>query len=225
MKIKPTTEKTGWWRRETPKRRAEQTSCLLLRAALAVEALRLVVEGGALLDGDEALAAERLAGLGDGREPAAELLHGSSALLLRNDLSLSVRSRGEASYKNIRSFVDSLCTRKDILKGKPYSFPSHVLDTVVLFSREDTFVSKLSMRVGPDSLLELQPFLWLPEKNTKHRLRLEFHPGTYVFEVLINPVMFIPKIRFDSKCLPQPRHGSLNYTVTWELTPCCSEVQ
>ena len=63
-----------WWRRETPKRRDNEASRLLLRAALAVEALGLVVEGGALLDGDEALAAEGLAGLGDGREPATEAL-------------------------------------------------------------------------------------------------------------------------------------------------------
>ena len=88
MKIRPTSGKDeGWWRRETPKRRVEQTSRLLLRAALAVEALGLVVEGGALLDGDEALAAEGLAGLLDGRSPAGNalvrLLAGGVALLRR----------------------------------------------------------------------------------------------------------------------------------------------
>ena len=53
---------------------------------LLVERLRLLVQGGTLLDGDKALDAERLAGLGDGRDPGAQLLLAGGAGLLGDDL-------------------------------------------------------------------------------------------------------------------------------------------
>lgn len=145
--------------------------------------------------------------------------------LSRQDLKLSVRPRGDATYSTVSKFFSSLRTSKDVEPGQRYTFPSHVRDTIILRSVDDNLVFKMSMCFGPNPLLEIQPFLWIPKEGVAHTLTVTVLPGSYSYAVTLYPLIFLEKITFRPEDLPQPPHGSLQQTVVWAIAPRSSKVQ